>query len=102
LVNATYDRRKGATATIVVSHIGDYLVPFAKRGGSLVSDPDPRSSAPTGGAAGRPAHYNNHRPHQSRQQRPPDYDRPLVVPLDASVQRRKVLGGVTNWYHRAA
>ena len=43
-------------------------------------------------------HYNGHRPHQSRQQRPPDHDE-SVVPVDRSVQRRKVLGGVINEYH---
>ena len=48
------------------------------------------------------AHYNGHRPHQSRQQRPPDQDGPVVVPLEAPVQRRKILGGVINEYHRAA
>jgi putative transposase len=47
-------------------------------------------------------HYNGHRPHQSRQQRPPDHDESAVIPLDTVVQRRKILGGVINEYHRAA
>jgi putative transposase len=47
-------------------------------------------------------HYKWHRPHQSRQQRPPDHDESVVVPVDRPVQRRKVLGGVINEYHRAA
>jgi transposase InsO family protein len=47
-------------------------------------------------------HYNRHRPHQSRQQRPPDHDPAVVMPLEASVQRRKVLGGAINEYYRAA
>jgi putative transposase len=33
-------------------------------------------------------HYNAHRPHQSRQQRPPDHDESAVIRLDAPVQRR--------------
>ena len=47
-------------------------------------------------------HYNGHRPHQSRQQRPPDHDDQADVPLDLPVQRRKVLGGLINEYHQAA
>jgi putative transposase len=47
-------------------------------------------------------HHNWHRPHQTQDQRPPDHDEPVVVPLDAPVQRRKLLGGVTNECHRTA
>jgi hypothetical protein len=47
-------------------------------------------------------HYNGHRPHQSRQQRPPDHDTQVVRPLDAPVHRRKILGGAINEYYRAA
>jgi putative transposase len=47
-------------------------------------------------------HYNRHRPHQSRQQRPPDQDQPAVLSLDAPIRRRKVLGGVINEYYQAA
>jgi len=47
-------------------------------------------------------HYNGHRPHQSRQQRPPGHDTSVLVPLTAPVQRRKVLGGLINQYYRAA
>jgi transposase InsO family protein len=47
-------------------------------------------------------HYNRHRPHQSRQQRPPDQDDQATAPLDLPVQRRKVLSGLINEYYRAA
>lgn len=47
-------------------------------------------------------HYNRHRPHQSRRQRPPDSDEAAATPLDTPIHRRKVLGGVINEYHRAA
>ena len=44
-------------------------------------------------------HYNGHRPHQPRQQRPPDQ---VDIRLDLPVQRREVLGGVINEYYQAA
>jgi hypothetical protein len=47
-------------------------------------------------------HYNEHRSHQSRQQRPPDQEGQVSVPPGPLVRRRKVLGGVINEYYRAA
>jgi hypothetical protein len=41
-------------------------------------------------------HFNNHRPHQGRQQRPPDHDPALTIPKDKPVRRRRRLGGVIN------
>jgi len=47
-------------------------------------------------------HFNDHRPHQGRDQRPPNHDPATVTPLDGPIQRCKVLDGVINEYHRAA
>ena len=47
-------------------------------------------------------HFNQHGPHQSRQQRPPDRDDQASAPPDLPVQRRKVLGGLINEYYQAA
>jgi transposase InsO family protein len=50
------------------------------------------------------AHYNGHRPHQSRQQRPPSVEtQPVRDVVDLrSVRRRPVVTGLINEYHRAA
>jgi len=47
-------------------------------------------------------HYNRHRPHQSRQQRPPDQDTQPTAQLNLPVQRRKILGGMISEYYQAA
>ena len=49
-------------------------------------------------------HYNGHRPHQSRQQRPADIETqpvPDVAGLRA-VRRKPVVAGAINEYHHAA
>jgi len=51
---------------------------------------------------GYETHYNGHRPHQSREQRPPIHDPGQVIDLTATIRRRQVLGGLINEYHRAA
>ena len=50
------------------------------------------------------AHYNAHRPHQSRRQRPPDMAAQPVrdVADSPSVRRKRVIAGVINEYHHAA
>jgi len=49
-------------------------------------------------------HYNGHRPHQSRRQRPPDIEtQPVRDVADLrSIRRRPVVAGLINEYHHAA
>ncbi|WP_157255024.1 integrase core domain-containing protein [Nonomuraea typhae] len=47
-------------------------------------------------------HYNGHRPHQARGQRPPDHDEHVVVPMEGRIECQRILGGAINEYRRAA
>lgn len=52
--------------------------------------------------AGYEGHDNEYRPHRGRRQLRPNHDPDQVIDLTARIQRRKVLGGLINEYHRAA
>jgi putative transposase len=47
-------------------------------------------------------HFNDHRPRQGREQRPPNHDPAVVIPFDGPILRRRVLGDVINEYRRVA
>ena len=47
-------------------------------------------------------HYNEHRPHQSREQRPPLYEPGQSVDITSRIRRRQVVYGSINEYRRAA
>jgi putative transposase len=47
-------------------------------------------------------HYNEHRPHQSRQQRPPLHEPGQPIDMTARIKRRQVVYGLLSEYRRAA
>ena len=47
-------------------------------------------------------HYNEHRPHQSREQRPPLHEPGQTIDVTARIKRRQVVHGLINKYRRAA
>ena len=47
-------------------------------------------------------HFNDHRPHHGRDQRPPNHDLVTAIPLDAPIHQKRILGGVINEYRRTA
>jgi putative transposase len=47
-------------------------------------------------------HYNQHRPHRSLQQHPPEPRAQMIDIENARINRRKILGGLINEYCRVA
>ncbi len=47
-------------------------------------------------------HYNMHRPHQSREQRPPLHQPGQTIDMTARIKRRQVVNGLISEYSRAA
>ncbi len=47
-------------------------------------------------------HYNEHRPHQSREQRPPLHEPGQPVDVTGQIKRRQVVHGLISEYRRAA
>ena len=47
-------------------------------------------------------HYNEHRPHQSREQRPPLHEPGQTVDVTARIERRQVVHGLISEYRRSA
>ena len=47
-------------------------------------------------------HYNDHRPHQSRNQRPPLHQPGQPIDVTGRITRRQVVYGLINEYRRAA
>jgi transposase InsO family protein len=47
-------------------------------------------------------HYNDHRPHQARSQRPPLHEPSQAIDVTARIKHRQAVGGLISEYRRAA
>ena len=47
-------------------------------------------------------HYNDHRPHQAREQRPPLHEPGQAIDMTARIKRRHAVQGLISEYRRAA
>jgi hypothetical protein len=47
-------------------------------------------------------HYNGHRPHQARQQRPPSHQPGPAIDITVPIEGRQAIGGLISEYRRAA
>ena len=47
-------------------------------------------------------HYNDHRPHQARSQRPPLHEPGQPIDITAQIKRRQTVQGLISEYRRAA
>jgi hypothetical protein len=47
-------------------------------------------------------HYNEQRPHQSREQRPPLHEPGQPIDITARIKRRQIVHGLISEYRRAA
>jgi len=47
-------------------------------------------------------HYNAHRPHQARQQRPPSHEPGQAIDVTARIERRHAIEGLISEYSRAS
>ncbi len=47
-------------------------------------------------------HYNDHRPHQAREQRPPLHEPGQAIDVTARINRRQAVQGLISEYRRAA
>jgi hypothetical protein len=69
---------------------------------TAASPANPRRTAPPAVLAEHARHYNEHRPHHSREQRPPLHQPGQPADATASIKRTRIVQGSISEYRRAA